>query len=152
MVNQKSDLEQQQEGIGKAHTRVGEVEWLGCIMKCHLGVKHQSNEESTVRVISLKSSEVSDNTKCPNLHLRRCNIKGLKQDISNREGLASEGDWYHRCYNSSIMPIKHVLEARPDLCLLAEYPSEGSNRQEDGQEASYVIFEESSDEIDLLTL
>ena len=25
----------------------------------------------------------------------------------------------------SIMPIKHVLEARPDLCLLAEYPSEG---------------------------
>ncbi|KAI9119214.1 hypothetical protein K1719_009889 [Acacia pycnantha] len=111
-------------------------------------------------------------------------------DISNREGLASEGDWYRRCYNSSIMPIKHVLEARPDLCLLAEYPSEGSyidtfdaelngdmsfpshtsdeincfstsessynsdhsSRQEDGQEASYVIFEESSDEIDFLTL
>ncbi|KAF7818331.1 F-box protein [Senna tora] len=49
-----------------------------------------------------------------------------KQDISNREGLASEGDWYHRCYNSSIMPIKQVLEARPDMCLLAEYPSEAS--------------------------
>lgn len=24
----------------------------------------------------------------------------IKQDISNREGLASEGDWYERCYNS----------------------------------------------------
>uniref|UniRef100_A0A2P2KCI5 Uncharacterized protein n=1 Tax=Rhizophora mucronata TaxID=61149 RepID=A0A2P2KCI5_RHIMU len=47
-------------------------------------------------------------------------------DISNREGLASEGDWYHRCYNSSIIPIKQVLEARPDMCLLAEFPSEGS--------------------------
>ncbi|WVZ06052.1 hypothetical protein V8G54_019398 [Vigna mungo] len=48
-------------------------------------------------------------------------------DISNREGLASEADWYHRCYNSSIMPIKQVLETRPDMCLVAEYPSaEGS--------------------------
>ncbi|XP_054813226.1 F-box protein At4g02760-like isoform X1 [Prosopis cineraria] len=115
-------------------------------------------------------------------------------DISNREGLASDGDWYHRCYNSSIMPLKHVLEARPDLCLLAEYPSEGSyietfyaelngdmsfplqlsshtsdeinclstsessynsdqgSGNEDGQEASYVICEESSDETDFLAL
>ncbi|TKY52630.1 F-box protein [Spatholobus suberectus] len=48
-------------------------------------------------------------------------------DISNREGLASKGDWYHRCFNSSIMPIKQVLEARPEMCLVAEYPpSEGS--------------------------
>ncbi|KAI4301248.1 hypothetical protein L6164_034543 [Bauhinia variegata] len=115
-------------------------------------------------------------------------------DISNREGLASEGDWYHRCYNSSIMPLKQVLEARPNLCLLAEYPSEGSyietfdadinsyislpsqlsshssdgsifmstsessynsdqgSGNEDGQDANYVIYEESSDEIDFLAL
>ena len=25
----------------------------------------------------------------------------------------------------SIMPVKQVLEARPDMCLMAEYPSEG---------------------------
>lgn len=25
----------------------------------------------------------------------------------------------------SIIPIKQVLEARPDICLLAEFPSEG---------------------------
>ncbi|CAJ2633126.1 F-box protein At4g02760-like isoform X3 [Trifolium pratense] len=43
-------------------------------------------------------------------------------DISNREGLACEADWYH----SSNMPIKQVLEARPDMRLVAEYPSEGS--------------------------
>ncbi|KAJ9171971.1 hypothetical protein P3X46_015264 [Hevea brasiliensis] len=47
-------------------------------------------------------------------------------DVSNREGLASEGDWYQRCYSSSIIPIKQVLEARPDICLLAEFPPEGS--------------------------
>ncbi|KHN10672.1 F-box protein SKIP17 [Glycine soja] len=116
-------------------------------------------------------------------------------DISNREGLASEADWYHRCYNSSIMPTKQVLEARPDMCLVAEYPSaEGSyietfdadmnseislpsqlsshtsdgsifmstsessynsdqgSGNEDGQDANYVIYEESSDEIDFLSL
>ncbi|XP_071722006.1 F-box protein SKIP17-like [Rutidosis leptorrhynchoides] len=47
-------------------------------------------------------------------------------DISNREGLASEGDWYERCYNSSIIPLKQVMEERPNICLLAEFPSEGS--------------------------
>ncbi|XP_020211194.1 F-box protein At4g02760 isoform X1 [Cajanus cajan] len=116
-------------------------------------------------------------------------------DISNREGLASESDWYHRCYNSSIMPVKQVLETRPDMCLVAEYPSaEGSyiesfdadmnseislpsqlsshtsdgsiflstsessynsdqgSGNEDGQDANYVIYEESSDEIDFLPL
>ncbi|XVE77791.1 hypothetical protein DITRI_Ditri13aG0091000 [Diplodiscus trichospermus] len=46
-------------------------------------------------------------------------------DISNREGLASEGDWYHRSYNSSIIPLKQVLKVRPNICLLAEFPSEG---------------------------
>ncbi|XP_028804146.1 F-box protein At4g02760 [Neltuma alba] len=115
-------------------------------------------------------------------------------DISNREGLASEGDWYRRCYNSSIMPIKQVLETRSNMCLLAEFPSEGSyvepfdvelnsdislpsqlsshtsdgsnfmstsessynsdqgSGNEDGQDASYVIYGESSDEIDYFTL
>nr|DAD33657.1 TPA_asm: hypothetical protein HUJ06_012508 [Nelumbo nucifera] len=47
-------------------------------------------------------------------------------DISNREGLASEGDWIERCYNSSLIPIKRVLEERPEICILAEFPSEGS--------------------------
>ncbi|KAL4361869.1 hypothetical protein GQ457_04G028010 [Hibiscus cannabinus] len=46
-------------------------------------------------------------------------------DISNREGLASEGDWYQRSYNSSIIPLKQVLEVRPHICLLAEFPSDG---------------------------
>ncbi|KAF7804748.1 F-box protein [Senna tora] len=118
----------------------------------------------------------------------------FKQDISNKEGLASEGDWYRRCYNSSIMPVKQVMEARPDMCLLAEYPSEGSyiesfdaelnseislpsqlsshtsdgsnfmstsessynsdqgSGNEDGQDASYVIYGESSDEIDFFSM
>ncbi|XP_015948398.1 F-box protein SKIP17 [Arachis duranensis] len=118
----------------------------------------------------------------------------LRLDISNKEGLASEGDWYHRCFNSSIMPVKQVLEARPDINLVAEYPAEGSyndsfdtdmnseislpsqlsshnsdrsiflstsessynsdqgSGNEDGQDASYVIYEESSDEIDFLSL
>ncbi|KAF9682891.1 hypothetical protein SADUNF_Sadunf05G0155100 [Salix dunnii] len=47
-------------------------------------------------------------------------------DISNREGLAAAGDSYGRCYSSSIIPTKQVLEERPDICLLAEFPSEGS--------------------------
>ncbi|RHN40845.1 hypothetical protein MtrunA17_Chr8g0359461 [Medicago truncatula] len=59
----------------------------------------------------------------------------LIADISNREGLACEADWYRRCYNSTIMPIKQVLEARPGMRVVAEYPSEGrldilSNRVE----------------------
>ncbi|KAK8611812.1 hypothetical protein V6N13_131850 [Hibiscus sabdariffa] len=53
-------------------------------------------------------------------------FKFLKHlDISNREGLASEGDWYQRSYNSSFIPLKQVSEVRPDVCLLAEFPSEG---------------------------
>ncbi|KAL7601940.1 F-box protein At4g02760 isoform X1 [Lactuca sativa] len=43
-------------------------------------------------------------------------------DISNREGLACEGDWYNRCYSASFIPIKEVLEQRPDFCLVAEFP------------------------------
>ncbi|KAJ8899460.1 hypothetical protein K2173_018434 [Erythroxylum novogranatense] len=118
-------------------------------------------------------------------------------DISNREGLASEGDWYNRCYNSSIIPINQVLEARPDVCLLAEFPPEGSfveieqmidsdlssdlslpsqlsihtsdgsffmstsesnynsdqsSGNEEGQDSTYVVHEESSDEVDFLVV
>ncbi|XP_057963929.1 F-box protein SKIP17-like isoform X4 [Malania oleifera] len=118
-------------------------------------------------------------------------------DISNREGLASDGDWYDRCYSSSIIPVKQVLEERPDMCLLAEFPSEGSlfdidrmaysdissdislpsqfsshtsdgsifmsysessynsdpgSSNEDGRDSGYVIYEESSDEVDFLAL
>ncbi|KAL7198776.1 hypothetical protein ACSBR2_021139 [Camellia fascicularis] len=46
-------------------------------------------------------------------------------DISNREGLASEGDWYERCYSTSVIPVQQLLEERPGLCLLAEFPPEG---------------------------
>ncbi|KAH7517225.1 hypothetical protein FEM48_Zijuj09G0040400 [Ziziphus jujuba var. spinosa] len=123
-------------------------------------------------------------------------FKFLKHlDISNREGLASESDWYDRCYCSSVIPIKQVLEERPDMCLLAEFPSEGSyieldqmfeselnsdislpsqlsshtsdgsmfmsfsessynsdhgSGNEDVRDAGYVIYEESSDEVDFL--
>ncbi|XP_022771116.1 F-box protein At4g02760-like isoform X2 [Durio zibethinus] len=118
-------------------------------------------------------------------------------DISNREGLASEGDWYQRSYNSSIIPLKQVLEVRPNICLLAEFPSEGcfididhmidsdinsevslpsqlSSHTSDGsllmsssessynsdqgsgneeyQDSGYVIYEESSDEVDFLVV
>ncbi|KAJ9543055.1 hypothetical protein OSB04_022762 [Centaurea solstitialis] len=43
-------------------------------------------------------------------------------DISNREGLASEGDWFHRCYSASFIPIEQLLEERPNFCLVAEFP------------------------------
>ncbi|XP_030946266.1 F-box protein SKIP17-like isoform X1 [Quercus lobata] len=115
-------------------------------------------------------------------------------DISNKEGLASEGDWYDRCYKSSVIPIKQVLAERPDVCLLAEFPTEGSyididqmadivqesdvglpsqlsshisdasmftsssessynsdqgSGNEDGHDANYVMYEESSDEVEI---
>ncbi|OVA12592.1 hypothetical protein BVC80_9013g48 [Macleaya cordata] len=73
-------------------------------------------------------------------------------DISNREGLASDHDWYDRCYSPrytfpfgidalhlvfslpiislckfcSTLPIKRVMEERPEICLLADFPPEGS--------------------------
>ncbi|KAH7577554.1 hypothetical protein ACOSQ2_001516 [Xanthoceras sorbifolium] len=118
-------------------------------------------------------------------------------DISNREGLASDGDWYERCYSSSIIPLKEVSEVRQDICLLSEFPSEGSfididqmvdsefnseisvpsqlsshtsdgsllmissessynsdqgSGNEEGQDSGYIIFEESSDEVDFLAV
>ncbi|XP_039120761.1 F-box protein At4g02760-like [Dioscorea cayenensis subsp. rotundata] len=54
-------------------------------------------------------------------------------DISNKDGLSAEEDWNNRCYNPRI-PIMQVLEARPDICLVAEFP----------QEASFVDIECSS--------
>ncbi|XP_057484287.1 F-box protein At4g02760-like isoform X2 [Actinidia eriantha] len=116
-------------------------------------------------------------------------------DISNREGLASEGDWYHRCYSTSVIPVKQLLDERPGFCLLAEFPDEGSfseieqmvvseaysdfslpsqpsshtsdgtlfmsssessynsdqgSGNEDCREPGYIIYEESSDEVDFL--
>ncbi|GFZ04732.1 hypothetical protein Acr_17g0003040 [Actinidia rufa] len=116
-------------------------------------------------------------------------------DISNREGLASEGDWYHRCYSTSVIPVKQLLDKRPGFCLLAEFPDEGSfseieqmvaseaysdfsspsqpsnhtsdgtmftssseiiyhsdqgSGNEDCRESNYIIYEESSDEVDFL--
>ncbi|RZC48872.1 hypothetical protein C5167_017295 [Papaver somniferum] len=57
------------------------------------------------------------------LILREC--MHLKEDISNKEGLASDHDWYDRCYSPSI-PVKLVMEERPGLCLVADFPPEGS--------------------------
>ncbi|GMH02689.1 hypothetical protein Nepgr_004528 [Nepenthes gracilis] len=54
-------------------------------------------------------------------------FKFIRQiDISNREGLASEDYWYERCYNPSAFPLKQLSEERPDVHLIAEFPSEVS--------------------------
>lgn len=47
-------------------------------------------------------------------------------DISNREGLVSEGDRNRRCYSPSFIPVAHLLNERSDLCVLAEFPLESS--------------------------
>ncbi|XP_020241549.1 F-box protein At4g02733-like isoform X2 [Asparagus officinalis] len=46
-------------------------------------------------------------------------------DVSNKDGLSSEEDWNERCYNPST-EILRVREARPGLCLLANFPPDGS--------------------------
>ncbi|KAL8143256.1 hypothetical protein V2J09_016288 [Rumex salicifolius] len=124
-------------------------------------------------------------------------FKSLKHiDISNKEGLASEGDWYKRCYNPCCIPLKQLSKVRPDICVVAEFPPEGSflemenmmesdensdmslqsemsshsgslflsssessynsdrgSGNENGREAAgYVMYEESSDEVDFLAL
>lgn len=47
-------------------------------------------------------------------------------DVSNREGLASDDDWYQRCYTPSFMSLRELLEERPNLRVLADFPAEGS--------------------------
>lgn len=47
-------------------------------------------------------------------------------DVSNREGLASEEDWCSRCNDPSFIPTEQLYRERPDFCLLAEFPPEGS--------------------------
>ncbi|PIN18252.1 F-box protein containing LRR [Handroanthus impetiginosus] len=47
-------------------------------------------------------------------------------DISNREGLASDDDWYRRCFTPSFMSLGELLEERPNLRILADFPAEGS--------------------------
>ncbi|XP_048232642.1 F-box protein At4g02760 isoform X2 [Ricinus communis] len=123
-------------------------------------------------------------------------FKSLRHlDVSNREGLASESDWYHRCYSLRTIPVKQVLEARPDMCLLADFPPDGSfidveqmidselnsevslpsqlsshtsdsslfmstsessynsdqsSGNEESRDSAYIVYEESSDEVDFL--
>ncbi|KAK4762905.1 hypothetical protein SAY86_008673 [Trapa natans] len=117
-------------------------------------------------------------------------------DISNREGLASEGDWYTRCCSSTALPLREVALERPNICLIAEFPSESfveveqmidsdlnielspsselnsytsnssifisssessyhsdqGSGNEDGRDPNYIVYEESSDEVDILTI
>ncbi|KAL3827948.1 hypothetical protein ACJIZ3_016750 [Penstemon smallii] len=47
-------------------------------------------------------------------------------DVSNREGLACDGDWYRRCLTPSFVSLGELLEERPNLCVLADFPAEGS--------------------------
>ncbi|XP_010908931.2 F-box protein SKIP17 [Elaeis guineensis] len=47
-------------------------------------------------------------------------------DISNKDGLSANNDWNYRCYNPSAIPISRVLKERPDICLMANFPPEGS--------------------------
>ncbi|MQM10185.1 hypothetical protein Taro_043074 [Colocasia esculenta] len=48
----------------------------------------------------------------------------LKEDISNKDGLAAEEDWYRRCYNISNLLIAQLMEERPDMCLVADFPTD----------------------------
>ncbi|XP_031400514.1 F-box protein At4g02733-like isoform X2 [Punica granatum] len=128
------------------------------------------------------------------LILRDC--MHLKEDISNREGLALEGDWYNRCYSATALPLREVALERPDICLLAEFPSESfidveqmiesdlntelslpsqlnghlsdssifisssessyhsdhGSGNEDSHDSNYILYEESSDEVDFLAV
>ncbi|RWW06255.1 hypothetical protein GW17_00030430 [Ensete ventricosum] len=47
-------------------------------------------------------------------------------DVSNKDGLSAENDWNYRCYNPCTQLISEVLKQRPELCLLAKFPPEGS--------------------------
>ncbi|KAM7527193.1 hypothetical protein LguiB_030603 [Lonicera macranthoides] len=118
-------------------------------------------------------------------------------DISNREGLAADGDWFRRCYSTSFIPVEQLVRERPGFCLLAEFPPEGSfaeaeemissdinsdfsmhsqlsshtydgstfihssdssynsdqgSGNEDSHDSSFIMYEESSDEVDFLSV
>ncbi|KAK9137317.1 hypothetical protein Sjap_007911 [Stephania japonica] len=56
------------------------------------------------------------------------NLKFLRHlDISNKEGLASDSDWYDRCYSPSSIPMDRFAVERPEIQLLAKFPPEGSS-------------------------
>ncbi|EPS71454.1 hypothetical protein M569_03302, partial [Genlisea aurea] len=57
-------------------------------------------------------------------HLRRL-------DVSNREGLASDNDWYRRIYSPSFTSLAEVLEERPNLQVVAEFPADEGSFTED---------------------
>ncbi|KAM7521599.1 hypothetical protein LguiA_011501 [Lonicera macranthoides] len=121
----------------------------------------------------------------------------LSEDISNREGLAADGDWFRRCYSTSFIPVEQLVRERPGFCLLAEFPPEGSfaeaeemissdinsdfsmhsqlsshtydgstfihssdssynsdqgSGNEDSHDSSFIMYEESSDEVDFLSV
>ncbi|XP_071719703.1 F-box protein At4g02760-like [Rutidosis leptorrhynchoides] len=59
-------------------------------------------------------------------------------DISNREGLACEGDYCNRCYSASFVPIKQLLEQRPNFNLVAEFPK-----------GSYIDAEQTTSDVSL---
>ncbi|MCD9558860.1 hypothetical protein HAX54_016488 [Datura stramonium] len=59
-------------------------------------------------------------------HLKYLVCIKLLPDISNREGLVSEGDRNRRCYSPSFIPVVNLLDERSNLCVLAEFPLEGS--------------------------
>ncbi|KAK1437278.1 hypothetical protein QVD17_03068 [Tagetes erecta] len=72
-------------------------------------------------------------------------------DISNREGLASDGgDWIHRCYTASFIPIKQLLEERPDFTLVAEFPerSYSDAEQTTPSDSDSYVSDEDDDEDD----
>ncbi|KAJ6832444.1 F-box protein-like isoform X1 [Iris pallida] len=48
-------------------------------------------------------------------------------DISNKDGLSGEEDWHSRRYDPSCIPVSQLLEERPDICLLANFPPDGSS-------------------------
>lgn len=65
-------------------------------------------------------------------------FKHLKHiDISNREGLASEYDLYGRSCNQSFIPFQQLMEARPGLCVLAEFPLECELENSNSSESSF---------------
>ncbi|KAL4198436.1 hypothetical protein AMTRI_Chr03g45890 [Amborella trichopoda] len=47
-------------------------------------------------------------------------------DISNKDGLASDDDWYNRCYTPSQEHISRVQSERPEIRIVADFPLDRS--------------------------